>query len=81
MMKPGGGTANILFLGDNGKIVANLLVSNPTIQYQLTQESTTKEWQVYRNDDKCFPVCVRLTDKTNAPKRRIIAPPDVAELK
>src|SRR5205807_7703338 len=48
MTKPGGGTANILFVGDNGEIVANLLVSNPTVQYQMRQESTTKAWQVYR---------------------------------
>jgi hypothetical protein len=74
LTKPGGGTSNILLVGENGEVVANLLVSNPTIQYHMTQDSTTKAWQVYRNDDKCFPVCVRLTDRTNAPKRRIVAP-------
>jgi Pilus formation protein N terminal region len=70
VMKPNGGTTNFLLLDESGEQVANLLVTNPKIQYPLAQDSTTKTWQVYRNDDSCFPVCV---DK-RSPTKRIVAP-------
>jgi hypothetical protein len=74
--KPDGGTTNIVLIGEKGDQVANLLVTNPTIQYQMAQ-STIEGWQIYRNDDKCFPVCVRLKDKAKpsdrAPTRHIMA--------
>src|SRR5262245_7166599 len=69
-MKPNGGTTNFLLLDESGEQVGNLLVTNPKIQYPLAQDSRTKTWQVYRNDDSCFPVCV---DK-RSPTRRIVAP-------
>jgi Pilus formation protein N terminal region len=70
MMKPDGGTTNFLLLDENGEQVVNLLVTTPKIQYPLAQDSRTKTWQVYKNDDSCFPVCV---DK-RSPTKRIVAP-------
>jgi hypothetical protein len=69
IMKPKGGTTNFLLLDESGEQVANLLVTNPKIQYPLAQDSRTKTWQVYKNDDSCFPVCV---DK-RSPTKRIVA--------
>jgi hypothetical protein len=74
--KPEGGTTNIVLLDEHGDQVANVLVTNPAIQYQLARGGKTGAWQLYRNEDKCYPVCVR--NKTNpndpAPTRRIVAP-------
>jgi len=70
LMKPNGGTTNFLLLDEDNEQVANLLVTTPKIEYPLAQNSMTKTWQVYRNDDSCFPVCV---DK-RSPTRRIVAP-------
>ena len=43
----GGGTANILLLDANGDQVANLLVTNPGLQYEL-KKSPNGIWQIYR---------------------------------
>jgi hypothetical protein len=38
--KPDGGTTNIALIDDNGEQVANMLVTNPAIQYQLARSQT-----------------------------------------
>jgi hypothetical protein len=63
-MKPKGGTANILLTDKDGKIIANVLVTNPGPQYQLVRNPKTGTWQMYRNDESCFPNCVRNTTPT-----------------
>ena len=73
-MKPKGGTTNFLLLDESGEQVANLLVTNPKIQYPLAQDFETKTWQVYKNDDSCFPVCV---DK-RSPTKRIVPPAEAS---
>jgi Flp pilus assembly secretin CpaC len=45
--KPGGGTTNVLLLDENGDRVANVLVTNPGLKYDLAQ-SPSGIWQVYR---------------------------------
>jgi Flp pilus assembly secretin CpaC len=73
--KPDGGTTNIILLND-GEVVANVLVTNPAIQFQAAQSADTGRWQVYRNDDKCYPVCVKIKTKQNdpTPTARIVGP-------
>jgi Flp pilus assembly secretin CpaC len=44
--KPEGGTTNIALIDENGEQVANVLVTNPTIQYQPARSQTGM--QVYR---------------------------------
>jgi Pilus formation protein N terminal region len=66
--KPEGGTTNIALLDENGEQVANVLVINPAIQYQLARSQTGM--QVYRNEDKCWPVCVRMRPNNPAPTKR-----------
>jgi Flp pilus assembly secretin CpaC len=72
--KPDGGTTNVILLND-GEVVANVLVTNPATQYQLGRSAETGAWQVYRNDDKCYPVCVKIKTKPNdaTPTKRIVA--------
>jgi hypothetical protein len=53
MLKPEGGTSNILLLDDNGEQIANLLVFNPgELKTQLRQGP--EGWQVYRKDDPSY---------------------------
>jgi hypothetical protein len=59
MTKPDGGTTNIALIDENGEQVANVLVINPAIQY-LPARSAETGMQVYRNEDKCWPVCARM---------------------
>jgi Flp pilus assembly secretin CpaC len=74
-MKPGGGTTNILLTGEDGKLVANVLVTNPAAppqsgpQLQVERSPGTGEWRVYVDEDKCWPDCYRnnpLTKPTRA---------------
>jgi Flp pilus assembly secretin CpaC len=69
--KPDGGTTNIALIDENGEKVANVLVINPAPQYQPARSAETGRLQVYRNDDKCYPDCVRLTKPNDrAPTKR-----------
>jgi Flp pilus assembly secretin CpaC len=67
-MKPKGGTANILLTDKDGKLIANVLVTNPGPQYQLVRNARTGTWQMYRTDDTCFPFCVTNTEPTPKPQ-------------
>jgi hypothetical protein len=69
--KPDGGTTNIALIDENGEQVANVLITNPAIQYQPARSAETGRLQVYRNDDKCWPDCVGLTKPNDrAPTKR-----------
>jgi Flp pilus assembly secretin CpaC len=70
--KPEGGTTNIVLRDGNGAQVANVLITNPAIQYQPARNANTGELQLYRNDDKCYPICVRLPKPNDrVPTKRI----------
>jgi Flp pilus assembly secretin CpaC len=56
--KPNGGTTNIVLLDGNDKQVANILVN--AHRYQPARNADTGEFQLYRKDENCYPVCVRL---------------------
>jgi hypothetical protein len=73
--KPEGGTTNVVLLDEYGEKVANLLITNPTIRYLSARSAETGTWEVYRNDDTCNPVCVRIRTKPNdgTPTRRIVS--------
>jgi hypothetical protein len=71
-MKPEGGTTNIILTDEGGKQVANLRVTNPGPQYQIARSAETGGWQVYRNDDKCYPGCERRDTPTKPTNK---APP------
>jgi Pilus formation protein N terminal region len=69
--KPDGGSTNIALIDENGEQVANVLVTNPAPQYQPARSTETGRLQFYRNDDKCYPDCVRLTKPNDrAPTKR-----------
>ena len=67
IMKPDGGTTNILLNDENGKQVANLRVTQPAIQYQPARSAKTGTLS-YRKDPECYPDCVRVM-KPNETKR------------
>jgi putative type II/III system pilus formation protein len=70
MTKPDGGSTNIALIDENGEQVANVLVINPAIQY-LPARSAETGMQVYRNEDKCWPVCARMPKPNDrAPTKR-----------
>jgi hypothetical protein len=75
-MKPEGGTTNIVLTDEDGKLIANVLVTNPAPEYQAVRSAETGTWQMYRNDDKCFPVCVRNNAPTKPTKPTIKAQPE-----
>jgi Flp pilus assembly secretin CpaC len=64
--KPDGGTTNIVLTDENGAQVANVLVTNPRPQYQPARSADGK-LQLYRNDDKCYPDCVKPTKANDPP--------------
>jgi hypothetical protein len=64
MVKPEGGTTNILLLNDDGEQIANLLVTNPSTATQVAKLRQGPEgWQVYRKDVDCELPCVRPKEK------------------
>jgi Pilus formation protein N terminal region len=70
MTKPEGGTTNIALLDENGAQVANVLVINPAIEY-LPARSAATGMHVYRNEDKCWPLCAPMPKPTDrAPMKR-----------
>ena len=68
IMKPDGGTTNIVLNDENGKQVANLRVTQPAIQYQPARSAKTGSLS-YRNDPECYPDCVKVM-KPNEPTKR-----------
>ena len=73
--KPNGGTTNIVLLDGNDKQVANILVNADPYQPARNVNGRacpgprqtgrdggciTNELQLYRKDENCYPVCVRL---------------------
>ena len=63
-MKPEGGTTNILLTDKDGKLVANVRVTSPASEYsgperRLAPIARTGAWQVYLNEDKCWPNCFK----------------------
>jgi hypothetical protein len=70
--RPEGGTTNIILIDGEGKQVANLLVTTATAgpRYELARSAETGELQLYRNDDACYPDCVR----NNAPTKPTTKP-------
>jgi len=69
--KPDGGKTNVVLNDENGEQVANVLVTDPTPEYQPARSAETG-LQLYRNDDKCYPDCVVRLTKPNdrAPSKR-----------
>lgn len=69
--KPDGGKTNIVLNDENGERVANVLVTDPAPEYKPRRSTETGNLQVYRNDDNCYPDCVRTTKPTDrAPTKR-----------
>jgi hypothetical protein len=70
IMTKDGGTTNIALTDENGEQVANVLVTNPAPQYKPARSAETGTWQVYRNDDKCWPACRMTKPNDRAPTKR-----------
>ena len=63
--KPDGGTTNIVLNDENGKQVANLLVTNAQYWPARSAKAGTV---VYRKDPECSPDCVMTTKAADAPQ-------------
>jgi Flp pilus assembly secretin CpaC len=68
IIKTDGGTTNIALTDENGKQVANVLVTNEP-EYQQARSTETGSVQLYRNDGKCYPDCIRPTKHRERTKR------------
>ena len=63
--KPDGGTTNIVLNDENGKQVANLLVTRPAqdlVQYRAARSDKTGMLR-YRKDPECAPGCLKTPPK------------------